>query len=210
MANNHLSQSASSDDEKHHQWRDLLCWILHGTACYTASGYVVVVKTKIVVMISGWMSWWQLLRHSMMAMIWLPGRWWWWQEIWSLAGVSLNVARAFLVYGGLITGPVTHYFYILLDRLVWMMAVMLAVVMLVMVMALKNWIVHTNIFAKTAHYFFLCDPTFCRISFDWLIITHFQGVPRQWHPLTHSSRPHRPTSLLPGIPSPHPLPTGQA
>ena len=166
MANNHLSQSASSDDEKHHQWRDLLCWILHGTACYTASGYVVVVKTKIVVMISGWMSWWQLLRHSMMAMIWLPGRWWWWQEIWSLAGVSLNVARAFLVYGGLITGPVTHYFYILLDRLVWMMAVMLAVVMLVMVMALKNWIVHPNIFSKTAHYFILCDPTFCRISFD--------------------------------------------
>ena len=52
--------------------------------------------------------------------------------------MSLNVARAFLVYGGLITGPVTHYFYILLDRLVWMMAVMLAVVMLVMVMALKN------------------------------------------------------------------------
>ena len=67
MAKNHLSQSASSDDEKHHQWRDLLCWILHGTACYTASGYVVVVKTKIVAMISGWMSWWQLLRHSMMA-----------------------------------------------------------------------------------------------------------------------------------------------
>ena len=33
-------------------------------------------------------------------------------------GVSLNVARAFLVYGGLVTGPVTHYFYILLDRLV--------------------------------------------------------------------------------------------
>ena len=56
MAKNHLSQSASSDDEKHHQWRDLLCWILHGTACYTASGYVVVVKTKIVAMISGWMS----------------------------------------------------------------------------------------------------------------------------------------------------------
>ena len=34
------------------------------------------------------------------------------------AGVSLNVARAFLVYGALVTGPVTHYFYILLDRLV--------------------------------------------------------------------------------------------
>merc|ERR1712037_25394 len=31
-------------------------------------------------------------------------------------GVSSNVARAFLVYGGLVTGPVTHYFYILLDR----------------------------------------------------------------------------------------------
>ena len=35
------------------------------------------------------------------------------------AGVSVNVARAFLVYGGLVTGPVTHYFYILLDRLVF-------------------------------------------------------------------------------------------
>ena len=34
-----------------------------------------------------------------------------------VAGVSVNVARAFLVYGGLVTGPVTHYFYILLDRL---------------------------------------------------------------------------------------------
>ena len=34
------------------------------------------------------------------------------------AGVSVNVARAFLVYGGFVTGPVTHYFYILLDRLV--------------------------------------------------------------------------------------------
>merc|ERR1711971_1345605 len=31
-------------------------------------------------------------------------------------GVSVNVARAVLVYGGLVTGPVTHYFYILLDR----------------------------------------------------------------------------------------------
>jgi len=31
-------------------------------------------------------------------------------------GVSVNVARAFLVYGGLVTGPVTHYFYILLDK----------------------------------------------------------------------------------------------
>ena len=35
------------------------------------------------------------------------------------SGVSVNVARAFLVYGGLVTGPVTHYFYILLDRLVF-------------------------------------------------------------------------------------------
>jgi hypothetical protein len=26
------------------------------------------------------------------------------------------VARAFLLYGGLVTGPVTHHFYLLLDR----------------------------------------------------------------------------------------------
>ena len=40
------------------------------------------------------------------------------------SGVSVNVARAFLVYGGLVTGPVTHYFYILLDRLVFCLIIL--------------------------------------------------------------------------------------
>ena len=31
-------------------------------------------------------------------------------------GLSPRVAGAFLVYGGLVTGPVTHYFYLLLDK----------------------------------------------------------------------------------------------
>ena len=34
-----LSQTASTADEKHHQWGHLVCWILHCSACHTASGY---------------------------------------------------------------------------------------------------------------------------------------------------------------------------
>ena len=34
-----LSQTASTADEKHHQWRHLMCWILHCPDCHTATGY---------------------------------------------------------------------------------------------------------------------------------------------------------------------------